>query len=428
MLTTRSFLGFSLVIAVLTLGARGAHAQSSGAELALSAIRALEASGSATSIVRQETGGLGEWTRLQVEYADEPVPLSIDLLYSNFVAPSKVVYLLPGGGLNFQSNFFTPIDHNLAHYLRERGYLVIGINAREDSLLTVGNSPLLKDWGLGKRKQDIRKVISTIQPVFPFGYELLGHSQGGWNALDYAATYSDSLERVMVIDSLGPYDPNTETDLIAKAADSYDAYLALIANGEYANTAMFSFKALIAAATATPQADSGFSRQPYGHPGNFTWEGFLYFALVHTGLLEGDTTPYTGRADAWWYHQGFFDGFYTFDPDPLQDRYGLAKTPIGVINQAVLSVGAGNSTNAARRDIVAVMSGNGAYSIDFRAIDEPVNWVNAELGFGDHPYGARLIHQGGNPRVRFTVVPGYGHGDPTYSSTAETDYWPLLVQ
>ena len=53
--------------------------------------------------------------------------------------------------------------------------------------------------------------------------------------------------------------------------------------------------------------------------------------------------------------------------------------------------------------------------------------MNAALGRGDHPHGAELIRQAGNENVRFTVVPGYGHGDPVWSTTAAEDYWELLT-
>jgi hypothetical protein len=55
-------------------------------------------------------------------------------------------------------------------------------------------------------------------------------------------------------------------------------------------------------------------------------------------------------------------------------------------------------------------------------------WVNMALGRGDHPYGARLIEAGGNPHVTFTVVPGYGHGDPVWGGNAAHDIWPLFFR
>lgn len=411
-----------LVVLALGLAGSGLAAPLSGEKCAAKMRSALERIGAVRITKAQATT---EWSRLQVELADEAIPLTLDIVFSLRGLPDRILYMLPGGALNFDSDFFTPEANNLAHFMRRQGYVVVGINPREDHPLTLENPAVMADWGLAKRKQDIRKVISAVGAVLPLPYDLVGHSAGAMQALDYAATYSDRLGKVMAIDMDGPFDPATEATLVDNAERTYQAYLQLLQGGSYANTAFQNFKNLVIASTVAPLADSGVPRPI---PGNFTFEGLLHFAFIFTGLLPGDTTPYTGLSDGWYFSPGYFAGTYVFNADPALDQYALTHSPLEVAKTATLAVRSGLHPLATRRDTLAVFAGNGAYPLDWAAIDEKVVWVNAELGFGNHDYGARLIRQGGNPSVTYTVVPGYGHADPVFSTTAEQDFWIHLVQ
>src|SRR5262249_49840688 len=74
------------------------------------------------------------WVRVQIEWHDEAHPLVLDVLASTAATPSRVLYMLPGGGLNFAGNFFTPRHNNLVHFMHRHGYLVVGVTPRENSL------------------------------------------------------------------------------------------------------------------------------------------------------------------------------------------------------------------------------------------------------------------------------------------------------
>lgn len=369
------------------------------------------------------------WHWTQVQYADEAYPLLIDIVSSRLQRPSKILYLFPGGGLTFQTDYFTPSDNNLAHFFRQRDYLIVGITPRENSVGAAANFAFMSDWGLAKHKQDFRKIIQIIQQQLAMRYDVLGHSAGAMAALDYAASFSDQLEKVMLLDIVGPYDPQTEAQFKTNSLASYNAHVQLLQNGSFVNTSIAGFKTLVTLATLFPTANSGTPRSVFGGPaGNFTLEGLEHFALIHTNLLPGPSTAFSGLPDSWFYRQGFLNGTYTFNPDPLQDQYTLGKTPLGTVWLAVQALDSGLNPNAYRRDLFAVFAGNGACSINWSGINEKVVWVNGELGFGNHDYGARLIQQGGNQQVKFSVVPGYGHADMTFSSTADKDVWLQLLQ
>ncbi|APU40344.1 hypothetical protein [Streptomyces sp. TN58] len=76
------------------------------------------------------------------------------------------------------------------------------------------------------------------------------------------------------------------------------------------------------------------------------------------------------------------------------------------------------------RDLAALWTGDDAtYAIAWDRIGAEVVWINTELGRGGRPRGAELIRAGGNERVSFAVVPGYGHGDGVWAATAAADVW-----
>jgi hypothetical protein len=100
---------------------------------------------------------------------------------------------------------------------------------------------------------------------------------------------------------------------------------------------------------------------------------------------------------------------------------------VPTLTEAFEQLGSGGLPTALLRDLFSVWTGD-AGLIDFGAIGAEVVSVNMALGRGDHPYGARLIEEGGNPHVTFTVVPGYGHGDPVWGGNAAHDIWPLFFR
>src|SRR6266545_4608830 len=76
--------------------------------------------------VAEPVGHGPDWVHTRFAVHDETYPLVVDVVASTTIQPSRVVYMLPGGGLNFDCNFFTPRDRNIAHFLRHHGYLVVG--------------------------------------------------------------------------------------------------------------------------------------------------------------------------------------------------------------------------------------------------------------------------------------------------------------
>ena len=152
--------------------------------------------------------------RVQIEWHDEAHPLVLDVLASTAATPSRVLYMLPGGALNFAGNFFTPRHNNLVHFMRRHGYLVVGVTPREDSLTPATNEPAAQDWGLTKHRQDLSKVVTALGQGLHLPYDVL--------ALAYAATASQRLGRVMVLDTTGPFDPLAEPELRGRAGQARD--------------------------------------------------------------------------------------------------------------------------------------------------------------------------------------------------------------
>ncbi|WP_327306662.1 hypothetical protein OG730_26990 [Streptomyces sp. NBC_01298] len=351
------------------------------------------------------------WIRLTLPVEDGgPAPVTVDVVADTRRTPHGVAYLLPGGGLNFGSSFFTPSDLNLAHRLRREGLLVVGVTPREDAAAAGDIGP---DWGLAAHRRDLASVVEALDGALGLPYQYVGHSAGALLALD-AASHDDSprLTRVVALDTTGPY----SGDLAVRAAQTRDAYESRIARGSYATDP--GLPALLARAVTDPGGSSEVPWPP--DPGlRFTHAGLAHFALVRTALLPGPAN--------WIYTQGHAAGSYSFGATPAADRFGLAHTTLAAWHAATAALGSGLIPDALLRDLASVWAGDGkTYAIDWERITAEVVWVNAELGRGDHARGPRLIRAGGNPRVRFAVVPGYGHGDPLWSQTAAADVWPLL--
>lgn len=339
------------------------------------------------------------------------VPFTVDVLADTTRPPRGAAYLLPGGGLNFAANFFTPRARNLAHHLRRQGQLVVGVTPREDAATL---ADITADWGLAAHTRDLRAVVGALDPVLRLPYQYAGHSAGAALALDAAAAdRSPRLRRVVVLDTTGPY----VGELAARAAQSRDALQALIDRGVYG--ADGGLKGLLARAVADPDGASPVPR-PVDPATRFTNAGLAHFALINTSVLPGTTN--------WIYKRGHSAGTYTFGATPPEDRFTLTHTPLSVWHDATAALGSGLVPNALLRDLTAIWAGDDAtYPIRWDRIDAEVVWVNMALGRGDEPRGADLIRAAGNPAVSFRVVPDYGHGDPVWSTTAEHDVWPLLT-
>ncbi|WP_407839123.1 hypothetical protein ACE1OC_26560 [Streptomyces sp. DSM 116496] len=351
------------------------------------------------------------WIRLTLPLDDGgPAPVAVDVVADTRRTPHGIAYLLPGAGLNFGSAFFTPSDLNLAHRLRREGLLVVGVTPREDAAAAEDIGP---DLGLAAHHRDLAAVVEALDGALGLPYQYVGHSAGALLALD-AAAHDDSprLTRVVALDTTGPY----SGDLAVRAAQTRDAYEALIERGAYATDP--GLAALFARAVTDPAGSSEVPWPP--DPGlRFTHAGLAHFALVRTSLLPGP-------AD-WIHTQGHAAGSYSFGATPAGDRFGLTHTTLATWHAATAGLGSGLIPNALARDLAAVWAGDEkTYAVDWERISAEVVWINTELGRGDHTRGPRLIRAGGNPRVRFSVVPGYGHGDPVWSQTAAADVWSLL--
>ncbi|WP_405492716.1 hypothetical protein [Streptomyces sp. NBC_00096] len=351
------------------------------------------------------------WIRLTLPLDDGgPAPVTVDVVADTRRAPRAIAYLLPGGGLNFCADFFTPDPLNLAHRLRREGFLVVGVTPREDAATAAEIGP---GWGLAAHRRDLAGVVEALDGALGLPYQYLGHSAGAALALD-AAAHDDSprLTRVVALDTTGPY----AGDLAVRAALTRDAYEAQLARGAHA--ADPGLAALIARAVTDPAAPSPVPWPP--DPAlRFTNAGLAHFALVRTSLLPGPAN--------WIYTQGHGAGSYAFGATPDEDRFDLSRTPLTTWHAATAALGSGLIPTALMRDLAAVWAGDGkTYAIDWARIGAEVVWINTELGRGDHPGGADLIRAGGNRRVSFTVVPGHGHGDAVWSTTAASDVWSLL--
>ncbi|MGW6706993.1 hypothetical protein ACWGDE_19175 [Streptomyces sp. NPDC054956] len=351
------------------------------------------------------------WIRLTLPVDDGgPAPVTVDVVADTRRAPRGIAYLLPGGGLNFCADFFTPGDLNLAHRLRREGLLVVGVTPREDAATAADIGP---DRGLAAHRRDLAGVVAALDGALGLPYQYAGHSAGAALALDAAAhDRSPRLTRVVVLDTTGPY----EGDLAVRAAAMRDGYEDRLAQGEYA--ADPGLAALIARAVTDPDAPSQVPWPP--DPSlRFTNAGLAHFVLVRTSALPGPAN--------WIYTRGHSAGSYVFGATPAEDRFALTHTPLATWHAATSALGSGLIPTALMRDLAAIWAGDEkTYEIGWDRIDAEVVWINTELGRGDHSRGAQLIRTGGNDRVGFTVVPDYGHGDAVWSTTAEADVWSLL--
>jgi pimeloyl-ACP methyl ester carboxylesterase len=367
------------------------------------------------------------WIWIAVELHDETYPLTVDVVASRNAKADHIVYMLPGGSVNFGSSFFTPRDRNLAHFMRERGGLIVGISAREDNVpSTLEDYSFMAGWGLAKHRADIRSVVSAVQSVTALPYDLLGHSYGASCALDYAANDAGDLRRLIVLDI---YSMAPGASLGVEAAErTYQAHVALMSQGVYHDTSYADTKTGANLAELLPDVDSGVSRADAGYPGNFLLEAYLYYSLINTAPLPGIHTPITDLPGDWLMKQSMLAGQYTLAQNPRADRFSFDHTQIETFRESAAKIGGGLVPVALERDFWAVNAGNPDYVIPFQDIKAEVIWLNAELGYAEHSHAAQQIEAGGNQRVTTAIIPGYGHGDMIWSATAAADVWSMLHQ
>jgi pimeloyl-ACP methyl ester carboxylesterase len=396
-------LAFVLIVAALFTNTTYAHA-ATGRQLAQNAIASLQSVAPTTTTKNVVTLS---WSWFEVNFNDETYPLTVDFVGSNFANAQKVIYLLPGGGVNFNSSFFTPIGNNLAHFFRDAGYLVVGITPREDNVPSGIPYDFMAGWGMAEHKADIQKIIGIVQARTKLPYWVLGHSFGAAYALDYASTCTDNLfQKVIALDI---YSYNESGD----AASSQYIFQQLIAAGQYVDPTYTDLKSLMLISLLLPKVDSGEPRTPY--PGDFTYQGLLYFSLIWSSELPGiDITD-------WPLVQSYAAGVYRFSINPLFDTYFLTYTDINLLRDASFKVGSGLVPYAVYRDYFDVNGYNINYSINWSGIRVPLLWVNSQLGYGKNAYS------GGIPKT-FKVIPGYGHLDLLGSSTAQGDVWNLFLK
>ena len=358
------------------------------------------------------------WIKLLL-YDEEVLPLKVDILTNIFSIPTKNIYLLPGTGLNVESNFIIPTNNSIATFLAKKSYLVIGITPREDSAPSDFNFELMKDWGLQKHTNDVNKIINLFQSVYNTNYELLGHSGGALIAFNYASLFNNrKLKAVRIIDVVGEYTPNSQK--FNNAQISLDAANQLLSEGTFVIPDIAGIKLLSQAAQVNPNGDSGVPRPVPG--GNFTNIGLLHFSLIFTGQLPGILTPITGLPGSWFLEQGFLAGTYEFGEIPTADIFILTHTSINTIFNAIPTIGSGIYPLAYERDIYALLINS--FPLIWQNIKVPIFYVDAALGFGDASYTISILT---NTNVTSSLIQDYGHADCVYSNTAEIDFWNILI-
>lgn len=358
------------------------------------------------------------WIKLLL-YDNDPLPLTVDILKDIYTSPIKNIYTSPGSGINTEANFITPRSRNVAIYLVNKGYNFIGVSPREDNAPSLPNYGPFKDWGLQKHSDDFYKVITLFQNILYLDYDVLGHSGGALTVLNYASkTLDNKLKVVRVIDMIGSYSPNSQEFINSQT--SRDATIQLMNRGKFADTDILGIRFLVQSAQSNPTGDSGFPRPVGG--GNFTNEGLLYYALIHSNQLPGPLTGITGLSSSWYFKQGYLSGTYTFGNTPIDDTYNLTHTNIQTIYSLIATIGSGIYPMAFDRDIFAAWCNS--FQLIFEDIKVPIFYINTELGFGDAAYTLSLLK---NSNVTYSNVSGYGHADPTFSDTAEIDFWNILV-
>ena len=360
------------------------------------------------------------WTQLLL-HDNDVLPIRVDILTDIFNAPTKNIYMSPGTGLSIESDFITPVSNNIAVFLANKSYLVIGITPREDAALQDFNFELMKDWGLQKHTDDFSEIVKLFQSIYNINYDILGHSGGAAVVFNYSSKVDfnkdKKLKAVRIIDMVGEYPPNSQE--FNNAQICLNASNQLINSGVFVDQDVAGFKFITQQAQLDPNGDSGVPRPVSG--GNFTNIGLLYFSLIYTGQLPGTLTNTTGLPGSWYLKQGFLSGTYQFGDTPTSDTFSLAHTNINTIYSAISTIGSGIYPLSYDRDFYSLWINS--FPLAWTNIKVPVFYVNTELGFGDESYTVGLLT---HSNVTSNIVHDYGHADPVYSDTAGNDFWNIL--
>lgn len=356
------------------------------------------------------------WVQLLL-YDGDVLPIRVDLLNNIFGWPTKNIYLSPPNALNIEADFITPKNKNLAIFLANKNYFVIGITPREDAAPIDFNFDLIKNWGFEKRTQDFTEIVNIFQNICDRDFDILGHSDGALVGLFYSSMIpSNKLKTIRVIDKVGRYPPDSQQ--FQNAQVSLNAVNQLITNGTVVDREFLGFVFLAEQAKTNPTGNSGVPR-PAG--GNFTNEGLFFFSLINTNVLPGLLTPITGLPSFWYLKQGFAAGTYEFGPSPLEDKYSLTHINVQNIFEALSTIGSGTYALALDRDFFAIETNQ--LPLNLENIKVPIFWINAELGFGDVSYTISLL----KTQVTYEIVKNYAIADPVFSNTADVDFWNKLV-
>lgn len=340
-------------------------------------------------------------------------PVGLHLLMKEEESPEEIIVMLAGTGLGFRTNFLTPENQNLAMFYADDGYMVVGIDYPETLIdfepgETYNN---MKNWGIDKHIKDVNDVIEVSQEITDINeYSIVGHSLGGILSLAYASKYKcdEDIQSIVVLEA-GQFNPETESDMVESAEDSYYSALQDIDDGNYVELEMLGFAQIIFNAKIDPHGDSGIQNPFSVIDENFTNEEFVLFTLIYTNQLPGN----------WHFNQGFCSGNMT---------NGLYYSPIDVMYEVGL-----NGTiypMAIERDFYAWMGGvSNGYMIEYDTIQVPVMWINTVGGMGDRgEYTAQKIRDEGNEEVEFFLIDG-GHVDIIYGNQEDYVYgiWEMYL-
>ena len=388
--------------------------------------RALEAVGELDELAREQQP---QWLWTEHQLFDEQYPLTVDIVSGRDSAPTKVIYFFPGGGTNFHASFFIPHSDNIAHHFRERGYVVVGITPREDNVpAEINDTRFASGWGMTKHRTDVRRVIEAVQRELDLPYEVLGHSYGASLALDYGATFSAELARLIVLD-IYTFDPRTEAQSVRQAQRTYSAYVQLLGLGTYLEAMSSGARNLATWSEAERDADSGFPRSLVSdRRGNFTNEALVYYSLIETSTMPGLHSLISGLEFDWPLRSSYVAGAYTLQDNAREDTFELTHVDEARLQEAAAVTGSGLVPASYSRDYWAAVAGHTAYQIAWTNIQCPLLWVNTELGYGEQYYAASAARDAGNMNVQTHVVKGYAHSDILLGRNARTEVWSMLSQ
>lgn len=398
---------------------RAALATRVGQTWAHDVAEAIEEGGTKTVRTRDVDAPSFDWIELDIY--DQRFPIQVDIVACDQTPARGVVYMLPGGSINFRSSYFVRQEGLAAKFCRQ-GYLVVGISAREDHVpRDLEDTRFLQAWGMKSRREDIRSVITKVQSAVPAPYELVGHSWGAASALDYASVYSSELRRVIAMDIFS-IDPDADPVAISRARRTYDAHVTLMERGVFADTSYADFSSVLRRGLDDSEPDV----ISFEYPDRYTSKELMLFGLIYSAVLPGVHTPLTGLPGDWPMAMSTLAGEYTRGLQLRDIDRILSRTQATTLRVVAKELGSGVMSMAFSRDYWAVTALDPAYTLRWQDITTEVIWLNSELGFAEKSYGANLVREAGNQRVRVEVIAGYGHADLLWGRHADEDVWQRL--